>query len=148
MPTTVWLKINVPKIQYLKITTSGSSNLLSDFLIPGLVSSIQAGSPGMSWGHILDKPSPISCIEPDFILSSLHIPGFCAWLQGWQGDILEIKCNCAMWHFGFATSAATIINRTAFCYDRRSFKCHLTGRAPMAAWMTPHHTATTPKVDF
>lgn len=81
----------------------------------------------MSWGHILDKPSPISCIEPDFIVLSLRIPGFHAWLQGWQGDILEIKCNRATWHFGFATSAATIINRTAFCYDKRSLKCHLTG---------------------
>lgn len=126
MPTTVWLKINALKIQFLKITLSGSLTLL-DFLIPLLVSSIQASSPGMSWGYFSDKPSPIRCTEPGFILFSLHILGFCAWLQGWQGNLLEIKCNRAIWHFPFASLAAKIINRTAFRYDRRDFKYHLAG---------------------
>lgn len=94
-PTTVRLKINALKIQFIKITLSDSLTLL-DFLIPLLVSSLQASSPGMSWGYVLDKPSPISCIEPDFLLSPLHVPGFHGWLQGWLGNVLEIKGNCAM----------------------------------------------------
>lgn len=139
-PTTVWLKINALKIQFIKITLSGSLTLL-DFLIPLLVSSLQASSPGMSWGYFLDKPSPISCTEPDFILSFLHVPGFHGWLQGWLGNLLEIKGNCAMLHFSFASSAAKIISRTAFWDDRISFKYQLASLCISGGKTTPRHMA-------
>lgn len=117
MPTTMWLKINAWKIKFLKITLEGSL-ILPDFLISLLVFSAQASSPETSWGYVLDKPSPNSCIEPDFIPLSLHIPRVHARLQGWQANILETKWNHGTWHFNFASSASKIINHTAFCYQK------------------------------
>lgn len=81
----------------------------------------------MSWDYVLDKPSAISCMEPDFILLSLHIPGDRTRLQGWQDNRLETKRNRGTWHVSSASSAAKTINRPALCYDRRSLKWHLTG---------------------
>lgn len=117
--------------------------LNSSWFSNSLACSLHSGK--FSWdvlGYILDKPSPISHIEPDFILWSLRILGFHACLQDGQVSTVEIKCKRLTRHLSFATSAAKTISLTAFCYDRRSFKYHFTSLTTMAAWMTPHHTAT------
>lgn len=138
MPTIVWLKIHTLKI---KIFLNNSIKQLNSSRFSNIACFFYSGR--FSWDvlglYFGEKPSPISSTEPEFTLLSLPIPGFHARLQGWQGNILEIKCNRGRWHFNFASSAAKIINCTVFCYDGRSCKFRLTGLYNRAAWKTPHY---------